>query len=123
MSIKEMCRTSHGISFRSAIPAIEAEAFGRGNSGRFPVMRDTIRITRDAAEVGVVMAHELFHVLADSGRHETDPDNLMYERSDGNNTRLDDWQCERLRKEPWQGNVSPRRGQRDWASGNPEHSH
>ena len=75
----------------------EAEAFGGGNSSRFPAMRDTVWITRDAAEVGVVMAHELYHVLANSGRHESDPDNLMYETTDGTNTRLDDWQCERLR--------------------------
>ena len=75
----------------------EAEAFGGGNSARFPVMRDTVWITRDAAEVGVVMAHELYHVLANSGRHESDPDNLMHETTDGTNTRLDDWQCERLR--------------------------
>ena len=75
----------------------EAEAFGRGNSARFPAMRDTVWITRDAAEVGVVMAHELYHVLANSGRHESDPDNLMHETTDGTNTRLEDWQCERLR--------------------------
>ena len=75
----------------------EAEAFGGGNSSRFPVMRDTVWITRDVVEVGVVLAHELYHVLANSGRHESDPDNLMHETTDGTNTRLDDWQCERLR--------------------------
>ena len=25
------------------------------------------------------------------------PDNLMYETTDGTNTRLEDWQCKRLR--------------------------
>ena len=55
-------------------------------------------ITRYATEVGTVLAHELFHVLADLGRHEADPHNLMYERTDGSNTRLYDWQCQRLRK-------------------------
>ena len=79
-------------------PAFEAEAFGQGNSRRTPAMRDTVWITRAAKNVGVVLAHELFHVLADLGQHETDPSNLMYERSDGSNTRLHDWQCERLRK-------------------------
>ena len=79
-------------------PAFEAEAFGQGNSRRTPAMRDTVWITRAAKKVGVVLAHELFHVLADLGQHETDPSNLMYERSDGSNTRLHDWQCERLRK-------------------------
>ena len=75
----------------------EAEAFGGGNSSRFPSMRGTVWITRDTVEVGVVLAHELYHVLTNSGRHESDPENLMYETTDGTNTRLDDWQCERLR--------------------------
>ena len=79
-------------------PAFEAEAFGQGNTRRTPGMRDTIWITRAAKHVGVVLAHELFHVLADLGRHEPDPGNLMHERTDGGNTRIEDWQCERLRK-------------------------
>ena len=79
-------------------PAFEAEAFGQGNTRRMPVMRDTVWITRAAKPAGTVLAHELFHVLADLGRHEADPGNLMHERTDGGNTRLYDWQCERLRK-------------------------
>ena len=79
-------------------PAFEAEAFGQGNSRRTPGMRDTVWITRAAADIGIVLAHELFHVLADLGQHETNPGNLMRERTDGSNTRLYDWQCERLRK-------------------------
>ena len=78
-------------------PAFEAEAFGQGNTRRMPRMRDTVWITRSAKPLGVVLAHELFHVLADLGQHETDPGNLMHERTDGG-TRLHDWQCERLRK-------------------------
>jgi len=79
-------------------PAFEAEAFGQGNTRHRPGMRDTVWITRAAKNVGVVLAHELFHVLADLGRHETDPGNLMNERIGSGNTRLRDWQCERLRK-------------------------
>ena len=79
-------------------PAFEAEAFGQGNTRSTPAMRDTVWITRDATTVGTVLAHELFHVLADLGRHESDPDNLMHERTDGSNTRLYDWQCARLRR-------------------------
>ena len=79
-------------------PAFEAEAFGQGNTRRMPRMRDTVWITRSAKPLGVVLAHELFHVLADLGQHETDPGNLMHERTDGGGTRLHDWQCERLRK-------------------------
>ena len=79
-------------------PAFEAEAFGQGNTRRRPGMRDTVWITRAARPLGVVLAHELFHVLADLGQHEADPGNLMHERTDGGNTRLHGWQCERLRK-------------------------
>ena len=79
-------------------PAFEAEAFGQANTRNMPGLRDTVWITRAAEDVGIVLAHELFHVLADLGRHETDPGNLMYQRVDGGNTRLRDWQCERLRK-------------------------
>ena len=79
-------------------PAFEAEAFGQANSRHNPGMRDTVWMTRAATDLGVVLAHELFHVLADLGEHDTDPSNLMYERTSGSNVRLHDWQCERLRK-------------------------
>ena len=79
-------------------PAFEAEAFGQANTRHTPWMRDTVWITRAAEDVGVVLAHELFHVLADLGRHESAPGNLMNERISAGNTRLHDWQCERLRK-------------------------
>ena len=79
-------------------PAFEAEAFGQSNTRHMRTLRDTVWITRAARDVGDVLAHELFHVLADLGRHETDPGNLMNERVTGGNTRLHDWQCERMRK-------------------------
>ena len=79
-------------------PAFEAEAFGQGNTRRRPALRDTVWITRAARDVGIVLAHELFHVLADLGRHEAAPDNLMNEHTGAGNTKLHDWQCERLRK-------------------------
>ena len=79
-------------------PAFEAEAFGQANTRHTPWMRAAVWITRAAEDVGVVLAHELFHVLADLGRHESAPGNLMNERVAGGNTRLHDWQCERLRK-------------------------
>ena len=79
-------------------PAFEAEAFGQANSRHNPGMRDTVWLTRAATDLGIVLAHELFHVLADLGAHDTDPSNLMYERTSGSNVGLHDWQCERLRK-------------------------
>ena len=79
-------------------PAFEAEAFGQANTRSWPIMRDTVWVTRAATELGVVLAHELFHVLADLGQHESAPDNLMNEYVDSANTRLHDWQCERMRK-------------------------
>ena len=79
-------------------PAFEAEAFGQANTRHMRALRDTVWITRAAGDVGIVLAHELFHVLADLGRHESTPGNLMNERTGPANTRLHDWQCERLRE-------------------------
>ncbi|HEX9584677.1 MAG TPA: hypothetical protein VGB36_09260, partial [Gammaproteobacteria bacterium] len=44
------------------------------------------------------LAHELYHLLADSGAHADDPANLMYPETRGENTRLRDDQCIRMRE-------------------------
>lgn len=79
-------------------PAFEAEAIGRGNSGSRPELRDTVWVTRGARDLGIVLAHELAHVLMDSGAHSAEPGNLMREDTRPGSTRLDGAQCERLRK-------------------------
>lgn len=77
--------------------AFDAEAIGRGNSGTRPELRDTVWIARGARDLDIVLAHELAHVLMDSGAHSAESGNLMREDTAPANTRLDAAQCERLR--------------------------
>ena len=74
-------------------PAFDAEAVGRANSRERPDMADTVWITDAARDLPIVIAHELAHVLADSGAHSGEPDNLMREDSAPGNTRLSSAQC------------------------------
>jgi len=79
-------------------PAFDAEAIGRGNSRSRPELRDTVWVVRGARDLDVVLAHELAHVLMDSGEHSQEPENLMREETTPANTRLSDAQCLRLRE-------------------------
>ena len=79
-------------------PAFDAEAIGRGNSGTRPELRDTVWVTRGTRDLGIVLAHELAHVLMDSGEHTDEPDNLMRDETASGNTRLSPAQCARLRE-------------------------
>lgn len=78
-------------------PAFDAEAIGRGNSRTRPELADTVWVTRATRDLGIVLAHELAHVLMDSGEHSDEPGNLMREDTTPRNTRLSDGQCARLR--------------------------
>jgi hypothetical protein len=78
-------------------PAFDAEAIGRGNSKTRPELADTVWITRDARDLELVLAHELAHVLMDSGEHVEEPANLMRAETAPGNTQLDAAQCTRLR--------------------------
>jgi hypothetical protein len=78
-------------------PAFDAEAIGRGNSRSRPELADTVWMTRGIADPGVALAHELAHVLMDSGAHSQEPGNLMQERTAPENASLSAAQCERLR--------------------------
>ena len=80
------------------LPAFEAEAIGRANSGSRPELRDTVWVARGARDLDIVLAHELAHVLMDSGGHVAEPGNLMREDTAPGNTRLDEAQCNRLRE-------------------------
>jgi hypothetical protein len=79
-------------------PAFDAEAIGRGNSRSRPELRDTVWVVRGARDLDVVLAHELAHVLMDSGEHSQEPGNLMREETAPENTRLSAAQCARLRE-------------------------
>jgi len=80
------------------LPAFEAEAIGRANSGSRPELRDTVWVTRGARDLDIVLAHELAHVLMDSGEHSEESGNLMREDTAPQNTYLTQAQCARLRE-------------------------
>ena len=78
-------------------PAFDAEAIGRGNATTRPELADTVWVVYGARDLPQALAHELVHVLADSGEHSGEPGNLMGEETLPQNTRLTAAQCERLR--------------------------
>ncbi|MCP1675763.1 putative intracellular protease/amidase [Natronocella acetinitrilica] len=74
----------------------EAEAIGRGNSGHRPALQDTVWLTHTVRDPGIALAHELVHVLMDSGEHVHLPNNLMRDETAPENTRLTDEQCDAI---------------------------
>jgi len=79
------------------VPAFDAEAIGRGNSRSRPELADTVWIARGARDLDQVIAHELAHVLMDSGAHDNSPGNLMAEETSPQNTQLTAAQCAQMR--------------------------
>jgi hypothetical protein len=77
-------------------PAFDAEAIGRGNSRSRPELADTVWVASGTRDLPVALAHELAHVLADSGEHSEEPGNLMREETSAAATRLDAAQCARV---------------------------
>jgi hypothetical protein len=78
-------------------PAFDAEAIGRGNSKTRPEVADTVWMTAASRDPGVALAHELAHVLMDSGEHSDEEGNLMRDETSARNKRLTPGQCARLR--------------------------
>jgi hypothetical protein len=78
-------------------PAFDAEAIGRGNSRTRPEIADTVWMTAASRDPGVALAHELAHVLMDSGEHSDEEANLMRDETSRSNRRLSPGQCARLR--------------------------
>jgi Zn-dependent protease with chaperone function len=79
-------------------PAFDAEAIGRGNSRSRPELQDTVWVVHGARDLELAIAHELAHVLMDSGEHSEEPGNLMRDETASGNTRLTEAQCARLRE-------------------------
>jgi hypothetical protein len=79
-------------------PAFEAEAIGRGNSRTRPELADTVWMIAGARDPGIALAHELAHVLMNSGEHSDEPGNLMGEQTALQNTALSPAQCKRIRE-------------------------
>lgn len=78
-------------------PAFDAEAIGRSNSRTRPELADSVWVTRATRDLGIALAHELVHVLTDSGEHTDEPGNLMREDTAPENTRITAVQCAQLR--------------------------
>jgi len=74
----------------------DAEAIGTGNSATRPALRHTIWFTRAARDPGIALAHELVHILMDSGEHVEEPGNLMRAATSPTNTNLTPRQCEAI---------------------------
>lgn len=78
-------------------PAFDAEAIGRANAASRPELADTVWVAYGARDLPLALAHELVHVLSDSGEHSDEPENLMRDETSPRNTHLTAAQCERLR--------------------------
>ncbi len=77
-------------------PVFDAEAFGHGNTATRPELAGTVWVTAYIRDLPVALAHELAHVLMDSGAHSVEPGNLMREATAPDATHLAPAQCERL---------------------------
>ena len=78
-------------------PAFDAEAIGLSNSTTRRELANTVWVAFGARDLPLALAHELVHLLSDSGEHSDEPGNLMRTETSPQNTRLSDVQCRRLR--------------------------
>ena len=72
----------------------DAEAFGLANTKNRPWMKNSLWISVTTKDTGHALAHELYHVLANSGRHTDEPGNLMRDRTALDNVTLTQEQCQ-----------------------------
>jgi len=79
-------------------PGFDAEAIGLANSRSRPELANSVWVTLGTPDLAIALAHELAHVLMDSGGHSAQPGNLMRADTAPGNTSLDTGQCERLRR-------------------------
>lgn len=78
-------------------PPFDAEAIGRANAATRPELADTVWVAHGTRDLPQALAHELVHLLSDSGEHSDAPENLMRADTSPRNTRLTRAQCERMR--------------------------
>ena len=88
--------TIYFVSATRQRPPFDAEAIGRGNSRSRPELADTVWVTLATRDLGIALAHELAHVLMDSGEHSEEPGNLMRDETAPASTRLTAEQCARI---------------------------
>ena len=72
----------------------EAEAFGEGNTRSRRWLENSLWVTYGARDLAITIAHELFHILTNDGRHVSNMDNLMSSETSGNNVTLTKEQCQ-----------------------------
>ncbi len=73
------------------------EAFGFANTARRPWLANSVWLMLDVDDAGIALAHELFHVLANSGAHVEDRPNLMQPRTRPESVELTPEQCQQAR--------------------------
>ena len=73
--------------------AFDGEAFGLGNTGRRPWLRNSVWLMRGIEDPGVALAHEIFHVLANDGSHYQAGPNLMQGSTRPDSVNLTEEQC------------------------------
>ncbi len=76
------------------LEAFDGEAFGRGNTRSRPWMRDSVWLTSQISDAGIGLAHELYHVLANSGAHNQIKNNLMQPYTQPGASELTAEQCQ-----------------------------
>jgi len=69
------------------------EAFGYGNTRHRPWLTNSVWLMRDVDDVGIALAHELYHVLANNGEHVRGRPNLMQPDTRPESTELTPQQC------------------------------
>jgi hypothetical protein len=75
----------------------EAEAIGEANSRGREWLAHSLWMTRLLSATGHALAHEMAHLLMNSGEHAQDDGNLMHAEVDESNTRLTTAQCNQMR--------------------------
>jgi len=72
----------------------DGASFARANTRRRPWLQDSVWLMQDIDDLGVSLAHELFHVISNVGTHSRSKNNLMQPKTSPMNTELQTNQCE-----------------------------
>jgi len=80
------------------LEAYTGEAFGLGNTRMRPWLANSVWLMLDVDDPGIALAHEAYHVVANSGAHIEGVPNLMQARTHPDSTDLTPQQC-RLARE------------------------
>ena len=79
------------------VEAFGGEAFGRKNTRRMPWLKNTAWLITQQQDIGIMLAHELVHILVDNGEHTNEANNLMNADTAPQNTVINALQCEQIR--------------------------